>query len=121
MSPFRATLVASSLAAFVGALAVVPVARAEHDRRATSPRLDTERRLERLSVEVREYRDATGELPPSREGVEGIASDPSLLEDAWGRPLLYLRIAGGFWLTSWGADGAPGGEGDDADVVHIAR
>lgn len=121
MSPLRTIQVAASLAVLAGTLAVVPAARAEHDRRAISPRLDTERRLERLSIEVREYREATGELPPSREGVEGIASDPSLLEDAWGRPLLYLRIAGGFWLTSWGADGAPGGEGDDADVVHIAR
>lgn len=85
-----------------------------------APRRQTAQRLERLAIEVKEFKDATGELPASKDGVEAITSEPELLVDEWGNPIRYLRVAGGYWLLSWGADGAPGGEGDDADVVHIA-
>lgn len=86
---------------------------------ATSPPAGpTAARLEQLAQEIGAQR---GALPPSRDGIEALVADESLLVDEWGEPVLYLRVAGGFWLMSWGADGAPGGEGDAADVVHIVR
>ncbi len=100
------------------ALLLVPAAVSAEGR---SPRRVTAERLEKLAVEVQEFRDATGDLPASKEGVESIASEPALLLDEWGNPIRYLRVAGGYWLLSLGADGAPGGEGDDADVVKIAK
>jgi general secretion pathway protein G len=42
------------------------------------------------------------------------------LLDAWGKPFI-LRIPGvkniDFDIVSYGADGKPGGEGEDADIV----
>lgn len=106
----RRVLLASAFLALCGAAEPSQPARgAAHDR------------LGELAREIGEFRASTGELPSSLEGVAGIASRPDLLEDPWGFPVFYLRVAGGFWLMSWGADGAPGGEGDAADVVHIAR
>lgn len=87
----------------------------------TAPRKLTATRMERLACEVKDFRATTGELPPSKQGIDGIASEPELLVDEWGNPIRYLRVAGGYWLLSWGADGSPGGEGDDADVVHIEK
>jgi general secretion pathway protein G len=78
-------------------------------------------RLDELARDVEAYRKDAGDLPSSLEGLDGIASSERLLADPWGNPIYYLRVAGGYWLMSWGADGEPGGEGDAADVVHIAR
>lgn len=108
-----------ALAGFgLGAADAAPAAgaRAPRDARAV-----TAERLDRIAAQVREFRVSTGELPASREGVEGVVADPADLVDGWGNPVLYLRVAGGFWVVSWGADGAPGGTGDAADVVDISR
>ncbi len=84
--------------------------------------------LERLSAiaeALARHRSATGTLPSSVFGLSAIAIDPALLVDAWGNPIRYVRVAGpepglaGAWLMSWGADGAPGGEGDEADLVRL--
>ena len=39
-------------------------------------------------------------------------------KDPWGRPYLYLRPGthGDIDVFTYGADGKPGGEGEDADV-----
>jgi general secretion pathway protein G len=89
--------------------------------RAASPRVDTRDRLATLASRIEDYRAANGTLPSSADGAESATDDPMLLTDGWGREVVYIRIADGFWLLSWGADGAPGGEGDAADVVQIDR
>jgi hypothetical protein len=42
--------------------------------------------------------------------------------DAWGRPLLYVGVPalspGAVVLISLGQDGAVGGDGEDADIIH---
>ena len=38
--------------------------------------------------------------------------------DPWGNPYTYERRAEGFTLTSYGADGAPGGQAEDADLIY---
>lgn len=58
---------------------------------------------------------ATGRIPPRwREGgyIKKIPKDP------WGNEYVYISpgIHGDFDLSSYGADGRPGGEGDDADI-----
>lgn len=42
--------------------------------------------------------------------------------DPWGHPYQYAAEASGtqpYTLYSWGADGKPGGEGQDADIGHL--
>ena len=88
---------------------------------APDPRGATSAQLSTAAREITAFRDATGELPRTSEGVAAIVSDPASLTDAWGHDVVYLRVAGGFWLMSFGADGAPGGTGDDEDLVQMAR
>jgi hypothetical protein len=38
-------------------------------------------------------------------------------KDGWGRPFIYQKNANHFVLTSYGADGKPGGDGMDADYT----
>jgi Type II secretion system (T2SS), protein G len=56
---------------------------------------------------------ANNAYPPDLSSLPGA---PFL--DAWGRPLVYLRPGSGndYDLLSYGADGAPGGEGLEADI-----
>jgi general secretion pathway protein G len=80
--------------------------------------------------------DIGGRLPPSGTTVNILFEKPTdvdasawrgpyvdnkdALVDPWGRPFI-LRIPGernvDFDIVSYGADGKPGGEGEDADVV----
>ncbi len=77
-----------------------------------------------------------GRYPDDSEGLEvlltapadlqekwnGRYCKPSELFDPWGNPYIYLAEGqynpGSFDLISYGADGAEGGEGDNADIVN---
>lgn len=67
---------------------------------------------------VERYRAAKRDLPDSLAGLvpDWLDREPP---DPWGRPLLYQRKAAGagYRLACLGADGKPGGSGDDADLV----
>ncbi len=39
--------------------------------------------------------------------------------DGWGRSIIMIVERGTVRLVSYGRDGVPGGEGDDADIVHL--
>jgi hypothetical protein len=56
---------------------------------------------------VEAYRAENGVLPPTL-----LASDADL-EDAWENPLIYQVMGERFLVISLGADGAPGGGGDN--------
>ncbi len=60
--------------------------------------------------------------PPQAKGWNGLYLKKNELPlDPWGNAYRY-RIpgtAGDFDLMSYGADGAPGGEGEDADVTNF--
>jgi general secretion pathway protein G len=91
--------------------------------------------IEMLGAALDAYRLDHGSYPTSEEGLAALTRDPgdadpswhgpylrkALPQDPWGRPYLY-RSPGehgglGFDLSSYGADGQAGGEGDDADVT----
>jgi len=60
-----------------------------------------------------------GELPPSwREG--GYLEKGKVPKDPWGNEYVYLspEAHGDFDLLSYGADGEPGGEGNDKDIKN---
>lgn len=100
----------------LGAIAAMGAAHSEGPTREQAVR-----QLHELAHDVESYREIEGRLPSSLDGLAHVASRDALLADPWGNDVFYLRVAGGFWLMSWGADGEPGGDGDAADVVHIAR
>jgi general secretion pathway protein G len=97
---------------------------------------ETQVRMLRGSVET--FRLEVGRLPTEAEGLTVLFSAPTeerararwrgpyldeaVPDDPWGRPYRY-SIPGpdgmGFALYSFGADGEPGGEGNDADVGFL--
>ena len=84
------------------------------------------------------YRMDNGRYPDTEQGLEALWEMPQTEPrptnwrgpylrkkvplDPWGNPYLYaspgLVNVKGFDLATLGADGAPGGEGDDADIVN---
>ncbi len=78
------------------------------------------------------YRVDVGSYPSSEQGLAALVTRPAELAkwngpympknlpaDPWGRPYLYRALSPTEYdLLSYGKDGAPGGEGDDADIAN---
>ena len=68
------------------------------------------------------YRLNKLDYPSSAEGLQALVTAgfvKRLPDDPWGHPYLYKAPGGdgrAFDISSLGADGAPGGEGDNADI-----
>jgi general secretion pathway protein G len=89
--------------------------------------------LELLGTALDTFRLDTGRYPSTQEGLAGLNQRPFGLDrwdgpylkkavpaDPWGRPYYYRSPGEGgrpYDLFSYGADGAPGGEGDARDVT----
>ena len=64
--------------------------------------------------------------PANAEAAQGWAGpylDEEVPQDPWGHPYQYAPQASGnnpFTLYSYGADGKPGGTGQDADIGYVA-
>lgn len=75
----------------------------------------------------------TGRYPNSQEGLEALLDPPSgmdmwdgpylkkLPKDPWGHEYVYRGPDGGsdYEIISHGADGSPGGDGDNADISNL--
>ncbi|MDM7462914.1 MAG: type II secretion system major pseudopilin GspG [Tepidimonas taiwanensis] len=83
---------------------------------------DLEKGLDLFKLDV-------GRYPTTEEGLTALVKAPSGLpswngpyikgdvpKDPWGRPYQYSEQGGRIQILSLGADGAPGGEGENADV-----
>jgi len=89
--------------------------------------------LERLGSTLDLYRLDVGRYPSELDGLSALFERPGdtprwngpyvkrreMLLDPWGRPVLYRQPGrrGAYDLSSLGADGAEGGEGEDRDLV----
>jgi general secretion pathway protein G len=97
-------------------------------------RSDTARlQLDQLSTALDLFRVDVKRLPTTEEGLQALLIEPSGIEgwrgpylrkaqaivDPWGRTFIYRRPGehGEYDLSSLGADGRPGGTGEDLDVV----
>ena len=87
--------------------------------------------IELLSTSLDTFRLDVGRYPTSQEGLEALRTQPGGLErwdgpylkkdvplDPWGKPYVYKSPGdhGPFDILSYGADGAPGGDGDNHDI-----
>lgn len=83
---------------------------------------DFEKALDLFKLDV-------GRFPTSEEGLSALVNRPAnapgwngpylrggLPNDPWGNPYRYTSSGGGYEIVSLGADGAPGGEGENADI-----
>lgn len=92
-------------------------------------------------IQIRDFEQAlelykldVGQFPRTEQGLEALVSAPSgaggwngpylkkgeLPKDPWGNPYQYKYTGGndGIAILSLGADGRPGGSGEDADVSN---
>lgn len=89
--------------------------------------------IEEFEAALGLFRLEVGRFPTSQEGLDALVhrpvnarawsgpyvSEKVISHDPWGNPYVYRfpGINGAYDLYSLGADGSPGGEGEDADVV----
>lgn len=87
--------------------------------------------IELLGQALDQFRLDTGRYPATTEGLNALMVDPgapnwdgpylkkAVPNDPWGRPYSYQSPGnhGDYDLISYGADGSPGGEGDNKDIL----
>ena len=87
--------------------------------------------LQAYKLQLGEYKIDCGHYPTTQQGLSVLA-EPSDKDDCanrkefytekmldpWGRENVYTSDGNTFTIMSLGADGKPGGEGDDADIVE---
>ncbi len=87
--------------------------------------------VELFSQALDQYRLDVGRYPSSQEGLNALVANPGienwdgsylkkgLPNDPWGKPYVYQCPGnhGEYDLFSYGRDGAPGGEGEDKDIL----
>jgi general secretion pathway protein G len=87
--------------------------------------------IELLGQALDQMRLDVGRYPTTQEGLNSLVTNPgmpnwegpylkkALPNDPWGRAYLYQQPGshGEYDLYSYGRDGSPGGEGEDADIM----
>ncbi|RMG03463.1 MAG: type II secretion system protein GspG [Nitrospirae bacterium] len=88
--------------------------------------------IEMLGQALDQFRLDTGRYPTTSEGLDALLQNPGvegwdgpylrknkIPKDPWGHPYEYQSPGshGDYDLLSYGRDGAPGGDGEDKDVV----
>jgi general secretion pathway protein G len=88
--------------------------------------------IELLGTALDTFRLDMGRYPTTEEGLDALVRKPASVDqwdgpylkkqipsDPWGKPYVYKSPGehGAYDLLSYGADGAPGGEGDNRDIA----
>lgn len=94
----------------------------------------TKTSIQNLEDVLAQFEVDNGFFPTTEQGLEALVTPPStgrepkkyreggytkrLPVDGWGNPFVYIAPGanGPYDITSYGADGLPGGDGDDADI-----
>ena len=112
----------------LAALIVPNVLNRADEARVTAARTDVNNLMQALKL----YKLDNQRFPSADQGLEALVKKPSvgslpvnwkpyldkLPNDPWGRPYQYVNpgVKGEIDVFSFGGDGQPGGEGNDADV-----
>jgi general secretion pathway protein G len=76
--------------------------------------------IENLERALTVYRSKSGQYPPTTVGFAALSGLGDWeLRDGWGNPYRYQLVEDRPVIISFGADGLPGGEGDDADISSL--
>jgi general secretion pathway protein G len=112
----------------LGALIVPNLISRADDARVTAARTDVNNLMQALKL----YKLDNQRYPSAEQGLQALRAKPTagtippnwkpyvekLPSDPWGRPYEYLNpgLKGEIDVFSFGADGKPGGDGNDADI-----
>ena len=99
----------------------------------TSMQKSAKAQISLFETAVDTYRLDMGKFPTTEQGLQALRTAPAGLEskwdgpylpkdiplDPWGKPYVYRYPGehGDYDILSYGADGSPGGEGTDMDIV----
>ena len=102
-------------------------------RVAQSKQATAKAQIELLGAGLDQYRLDVGSYPPSAAGLSALVQNPNVSnwngpylkknavpQDPWGKPYQYKCCPGDhgdYDIWTFGADGAPGGEGENADIA----
>jgi general secretion pathway protein G len=112
-------LVSVFVAAAVTALAIISAFQNSRGTLGFAPKqFQTEFDLRWLTNRINDYQRTFHHLPPSLVDLTNINQGHTILEDSWGRALIYNTNEHGYSLLSYGRDGLPGGVGLDADLSN---
>jgi general secretion pathway protein G len=112
--------------AIIGMLAVI-VAPAVMNNLGRGQRTTAQAQMANIATALDTYRLDMGSYPQTLDGLvendsgRGTWAGPYIKEiplDPWGNEYVYSAEGNTFSLMSYGADRAPGGEGDAADIRH---
>lgn len=93
----------------------------------------TRAQIDGFAKALDQYRIDTGHYPPTEQGLAALIAQPAgetkwagpylakgVPKDPWGNDYRYASPGehGDYDLQSFGRDGRPGGEGEDADIVN---
>ena len=115
----------AALGCAVAALFVAMVLRA-----VSQPQIDERQtslvHMSEVAVACKEYQRLTGNWPSDLSQVRMAipVRSPAVFIDGWGRQLILVANTNApntIWIESHGADGLPGGEGSNADIVTQLR
>jgi hypothetical protein len=85
----------------------------------SKPQTVTQKRLGTIRALCYKFKDTTGIFPASAMDVVLVfpTTDSTILRDGWERSFIFSTNAWGCTVASLGADGTPGGIGENADAV----
>ncbi|SUI75454.1 type II secretion system major pseudopilin GspG [Shewanella morhuae] len=112
----------------IGLLASL-VAPAMFSKVSSSQRKTAEAQMQMLETAIDTYRLDNGDFPDSLDELrksdkstwDGPYLPKALPMDPWGNAYIYKKPGEGgapYYMASYGKDGQPGGEDDNADIVH---
>ncbi|RYZ36484.1 MAG: type II secretion system protein GspG [Myxococcaceae bacterium] len=99
------------IAAAVGVAVIPKLEEAKQD----TARLD----IRNIQSAMKLYYTKKGNYPDTATGLKALVDTQNLERmptDPWGKEYVYMNEGGKPVITSYGADGNPGGEGSDADI-----
>ncbi|HZA51060.1 MAG TPA: type II secretion system major pseudopilin GspG [Myxococcaceae bacterium] len=101
------------IAAAVGVAVIPKLGEAKQDR----AKLD----IKQIESALKLYYAKKGNYPDTATGLKALVDTQNLEKvpaDPWDREYVYLNEAGKPVIRSYGRDGSPGGDGEDADVSN---
>jgi general secretion pathway protein G len=114
------------LLAFIALLLFLNLFSETRDGGRSYLRVKAQSQLDAVTKALEMFRNDYGAYPSESEGLDRLLKDPKGpyidptydMKDPWGHTIHYHVLQDGtFSLTSFGADGKPGGTGQDADIV----
>ncbi len=116
MTLIEIMVVITILGLIAGAVVVAVIPRLEEARRSRAE-LD----IKSIESGLKLYYARKGNYPDTGTGLKALV-DMQILDtlpkDPWGNDYVYTREGNQPVITSYGRDGAPGGEGPDADISN---